>query len=34
MIDLIAGARSPLTVRTFDDHALALAWLSERGGDS
>jgi hypothetical protein len=29
MVDVMTG-RSPITVKTFDDHAQALAWLSDR----
>jgi hypothetical protein len=34
MVDLMTESRVPLTVRTFDDHAAAMAWLSEVGGVS
>jgi hypothetical protein len=34
MIDLMTESRVPLAVRTFDDHAAAMAWLNERGPDS
>jgi hypothetical protein len=30
MVDVMTG-RSPITVKTFDDHARALQWLKDRG---
>ena len=30
MVDVMTG-RSPITVKTFDDHAQALTWLRDRG---